>query len=47
VYYHLRDDALEWLDTRIPALNGETPRACLQTDLRRRRLKEMLMRMPS
>jgi hypothetical protein len=47
VYAHLREDALAWIDTRIPALDGETPRACLQSEWRRRRLKEMIMRMPS
>jgi hypothetical protein len=46
IYWHLEENAVGWLDARIPALGGKTPRACLRTEKGRRRLKEMIMRLP-
>lgn len=37
---------LEWVDKSIPALSGSTPRECSKTEDGRKRLKEMLMRLP-
>ena len=46
IFFHLQDAALDWVDQKIPALDGETPRACVQTVQGVRRLKEAMMRFP-
>jgi hypothetical protein len=45
MYRQLDDQALKWLDRRVPALSGRKPRTCLQTARGRRGVKECLMRM--
>ena len=30
-YFHLRDDALDWLQRQVPALDGQTPVALLNS----------------
>ena len=42
----LGEDSITWLDQSVEALDGETPRECLQTKVGRERLKTVLMRMP-
>lgn len=39
------ETTLEWIDTKIPALNNLTPKECLNDSLLMNRLKSMLMRM--
>ena len=39
------DQALVYLDKPVPALEGETPRACMQNDAGTKRLKVMLTRL--
>jgi hypothetical protein len=45
IYHQVGDEALKWLDRRVPALSGAKPRNCLLTLERQRRLKECLLRM--
>jgi hypothetical protein len=45
IYSHVGDDALNWIDRPIPALDGLTPIQCL-IEGKKKRLQEMLMRMP-
>lgn len=46
VHWHLRENALNWLDTPVPALQGAMPRDCLKTIQGVQALKTLLMRMP-
>lgn len=45
-HYQLGGRVFAWLDSAVPALEGLTPRQCLQSEAGRRRLKECLWRMP-
>lgn len=45
IWRQLGDDALAWLDQRIPALSGAKPRTCLHDADKQKRLKECLLRM--
>jgi len=42
----VRHRPLKWLEGEVPALDGRSPRECLEDEAGRRRLKTMLMRMP-
>jgi len=42
----VRHRPLQWLEGEVPALDGRSPRECLEDEAGRRRLKTMLMRMP-
>lgn len=45
IYYRLLDDAIVWLNTKIPALENLTPLECVKNDQLRKRLREVLLRM--
>jgi hypothetical protein len=45
-YYHLGENACDWLSSKVPELEGLTPTECLKSEQERRRLKECLWRMP-
>lgn len=46
IYASVRQNALQWIDESVPALNSITPRECMKTEDGRKRLKTMLTRMP-
>ena len=46
IYGSVQQNALQWIDKPIPALNNAAPRECMETEDGRKRLKTMLMRMP-
>ncbi len=46
VEFHYGENAFNWLDKNIDALNGRTPRECLSTHDGINDLKEMLMKVP-
>jgi hypothetical protein len=45
IWHQVGDDALKWLDRRIPALRGAKPRNCLHDPERLQRLKICLLSM--
>jgi hypothetical protein len=45
IYARFGSGSLAWIDTRVPALHGLTPVACVGTQKRVRRLREALLRM--
>jgi hypothetical protein len=44
VFYVSGERSLEWMDERVPALGGSSPRKCLTSSKRLARLKEALLR---
>jgi len=46
VFYVSGERSLEWMDERVPALGGSTPRKCLTSGKKLARLKETLLRFP-
>jgi hypothetical protein len=40
------EDCLEFMESKVPALNGISPKECLKTDWGIKRLRECLMRSP-
>jgi len=46
IYGSVWQNALQWIDNSVPALDNITPRECMKTEDGRKRLKTMLMRMP-
>jgi hypothetical protein len=46
VYSSVEDQALEWINKPVPALENVSPKDCLKSEGTVKRLKEMLMRMP-
>jgi hypothetical protein len=46
VFGHLSAHALTWLEDKVPALDGLTPKECMKTENGLKRLKECLLRMP-
>ena len=46
IYGSVQQNAMQWIDKSIPALNKATPRQCMEIEDGRKRLKTMLMRMP-
>jgi hypothetical protein len=45
VHARFGHQSLAWIETRIPALHGLAPAACLGTEDRKNRLRELLLRM--
>ena len=46
VYAMERQMAIAWIDKKIPALDGLSPRECANSETLNLRLRTMLMRMP-
>ncbi|SHO59245.1 antitoxin Xre/MbcA/ParS toxin-binding domain-containing protein [Vibrio quintilis] len=44
IKFHLGSDSQNWLDRRVDALDGLTPRECLSTESGKVKLQEVLMR---
>ena len=44
IYGSFLDNSIEWLDTNVPALEGLTPKQCLESNRGILRLRECLMR---
>lgn len=44
IKFHLGGDCINWLDRKVDALGGLTPRQCLNTESGKMQLKEVLMR---
>jgi hypothetical protein len=46
IFYVSGERSLEWMDERVPALGGASPRICVTSSKRLARLKEALLRFP-
>jgi hypothetical protein len=46
VFYASGERSLEWMDARVPALGGTSPRKCVTSSKLLARLKEALLRFP-
>lgn len=44
VYYHMRNQALDWMQKKVPALGNKTPKKCLGAHLNQ--LKGVLLSFP-
>jgi hypothetical protein len=46
IFYVSGERSLEWMDERVPALGGASPRICVTSSKRLARLKKALLRFP-
>lgn len=46
INYHLLENALKWISTKVPALDDLTPLECMKTEILKKRLKTALLRFP-
>jgi len=44
VYYHNRDNSLNWMNNKVPALKGKTPASCFPANVNL--LKQILLAFP-
>ena len=46
ITFHIGENYKQWLNSRVPALNNETPINCLKSITGTKRVKECLLRIP-